>query len=271
MAMEFYGNLFNVSAENQNYNSHTARSMAEGGVADRAKRREAEKMGSSESKGRTNDISELEKLAPSVEFRVGTIFSSAKSGKTLTINPKLLEKMRNDPEKEKEMKELIKGVEAMTRLSESMNKGTGWRTVFRHSYIDENGKYCHIALIRNEHGYKMSEELRKERWKNAEKLIERTKEKAAKKREELEERKVKQFLEEKISVSKEDVVYVNDRDFRKILKEIQKDRTKNSNAVEVSISEEGMKCYRKRLCENGIKGDKDNIIKQTKQAMSALF
>lgn len=139
--------------------------------------------------GSTTDyLRTLEKLAPSVKFRIGNSFSSAKTGKTLTINPKLLEKMQNDPEQEKETMELIRGVEAMTKLSESMNKASGWKTVFRHSYIDENGKYCQIALVRNEHGYKLSEKLRKERWENAEKLIEKTKEKAARKREELQEK-----------------------------------------------------------------------------------
>lgn len=44
-----------------------------------------------------------EKLVPSVEFKAGNSFSTAKSGKTLTVNPQLLEKMQNNPEKEKEM------------------------------------------------------------------------------------------------------------------------------------------------------------------------
>lgn len=40
---------------------------------------------------------ELSKLVPSVDFKVGNGVSSAKSGKTLTINPKLLEKMQSNP------------------------------------------------------------------------------------------------------------------------------------------------------------------------------
>ena len=50
----------------------------------------------------------LAKLVPSVEFKVGNGFSTAKTGKTLTVNPKLIEKMQNDPEQEKETMELIK-------------------------------------------------------------------------------------------------------------------------------------------------------------------
>ena len=147
-----------------NYSGYTAQGMAESSAAGSTKKKEEEKIsksaGSGKSETTTDYMSKLEKLAPSVEFRIGNTFSSAKSGKTLTINPKLLEKMQNDPEKEKEMKELIQGVEAMTMLSESLNKTSGWKTVYRHSYIDENGKYCHVALTRNEHGYKMSEKLR---------------------------------------------------------------------------------------------------------------
>lgn len=39
-------------------------------------------------------LSKLAKLAPSVEFRMGNTFSTAKRGKTLTINPALLKKCR---------------------------------------------------------------------------------------------------------------------------------------------------------------------------------
>ncbi len=53
---------------------------------------------------------ELAKLAPSVEFKVGNSYSTAKSGKTLTVNPQLLKKMQNNPEQAKETKELISGV-----------------------------------------------------------------------------------------------------------------------------------------------------------------
>lgn len=135
---------------------------------------------------------ELSKLVPSVKFRVGSIFSTAKRGKTLTVNPKLLEKMQNDPKLEKEMKELIKGVETMTKLSESMYRGTGKTVVYRHGYIDENGQYRSCAVIRHESGSKMSEKLRKVRKKNTERLIAKTKEKAQERKEKLQE-----VLEEK--------------------------------------------------------------------------
>ena len=46
--------------------------------------------------------------------------------------------------KEKEMKELIRGVESATKLLDSMHRASGWTVVYRHGYIDENGKYCKV-------------------------------------------------------------------------------------------------------------------------------
>ena len=53
---------------------------------------------------------------------------------------------------------------------------------------------------------------------------------------------------------------------------------KENNAVKVSISQEGMKNYRKKLHESGMNGgkaiaktDKDSIIRQAKQATNALL
>ncbi len=183
---------------------------------------------------------ELAKLAPSVEFGVGSALSSVKSGKTLTINPKLLEKMQNNPAQEKEMKELIKGVESVTKLSASINKASGWTVVYQHSYIDENGKYHSVGYYRNDFMLNMSDKLREERRKNSEKLIEKTKEKAADKKEKLEEAleekkaekaedgtatpdKAEQLLEEKMVDSEDGMVYLNDTDIRTIIEAAQED------------------------------------------------
>lgn len=123
-------------------------------------------------------VKELAKLVPSVEFSMGNIFSSAKNRKTLAISPELVEKMRNDPEQERETKELLKGVEFMTKMVDDIYKGSGWKVVFRRSYIDENGKFSSISYVRNEFGYKLSIKLRTERRKNSERLIRRIREKA---------------------------------------------------------------------------------------------
>lgn len=224
-----------------NYSNYAAGSIAGTDAANSTQNRETEKTsGTADSKSKSTAayMSELAKLAPSVEFRMGNGHASAKTGQTLTINPKLLEKMQSDPEKEKEMKELIRGVETMTKLSDSINNASGWKTVFRHSYIDENGKYCHIALIRNEHGYKMSEKLREERRKNSEKLIEKSKERAAKKTEELQEAleekrtdkgekktgRAEEIIKEKMDAARDGVAYMDDSDFKTIMEAIREDK-----------------------------------------------
>lgn len=181
----------------------------------------------------------MAKLVPSVDFMVGSGFSSAKSGKTLTINPKLLEKMQNNPEQEKETKELIKGVESAMNLIDSINKARGWTVVYKHSYIDENGKYHSIGHYKNDFMLKMSEKLREERRQNTEKLIEKSKEKAAKRKEELEETleekksekpeeesnysKAEQLLSEKMSDSEDVTIYLNDTDMQIIMKAVKEE------------------------------------------------
>ena len=210
------------------YNSYATQSVAESSTANSTKKKETEKTietaGRSKAKNTTDYANELAKLVPSVEFKVGNSYSIAKSGKTLTVNPKLLEKMQNDPKKEKEMKEMIKGVESATRLMDSIHKASGWTVVYRHSYIDENGKYCAIACVRNDFMLNMSHKLREERRENSEKLIEKTKEKAAEKKEKLEE-----ILEEKISASKDGTIYLNDTDMKTIIEAAKEDNADKAN------------------------------------------
>ncbi len=234
-----------------NYSGYVAQSMVGNGVAGSTKKKEtentSEKAGSSKSKSTSEYVNELAKLAPSVEFNVGSSYQTAKSGKTLTISPQLLEKMQNDPEQEKETKEMIKGVESMTKLMDGINKASGWTVVYRHSYIDENGKYRAIAYVRNDFMLNMSDKLREERRKNSEKLIEKAKEKAAEKKEDVEEMleeketakteeetgkkaeeksaydKAEQLINEKVAASKDGMIYLNDTDFRTIIEAAQED------------------------------------------------
>ena len=191
----------------------------------------------------------LEKLVPSVEFRIGNACVSDKSGKSLTVNPKLLEKMQNDPEKEKNMKDMIKGVESMSKLAEGIAKASGWTIVYQHSYIDENGNYHCRMQGRNDFMLNMSDKLREERRKNSEKLIEKSKERATEKREELQEaleenksetedkktdgeqeksgitivkentplEKVKQLLLEKMENSENGEIDLDDNDMQKVI------------------------------------------------------
>ena len=221
-----------------NYSSYAAQSNAAGSTKKKETENTSETAGCSKSGSTSEYVDELAKLVPSVELKVGNSFSTAKSGKTLTINPQLLEKMQNDPEKEKEMKELIKGVESAVNMLDSVMNASGWSVVFKHDYIDENGKYRQIALVRNDFMLNMSDKLREERRKNSEKLIEKTKEKAVEKKvkleETLEEKKTKkaedgtvtpnkaeQLLHEKMAASKDGTIYLNDTDIRTIIEAAQ--------------------------------------------------
>ena len=219
-----------------NYSSYAAQGMT-GNTKKKETGKTQETAESSKSKSTTEYADELAKLVPSVDFMVGNGCSSAKSGKTLTINPKLLEKMQNDPEQEKETKELIRGVESAMNLIDSINKASGWTVVYKHSYIDENGKYHSVGYYRNDFMLNMSDKLREERQKNSEKLLEKTKEKAAEKEEKLEEKseekktekagdgsacnKAEQLINEKMAASKDGTIYLNDTDMKTIIEAVK--------------------------------------------------
>lgn len=236
MAMEITNNYSNYAAQ---------------GMAGNTKKKETEKTQetaeSSKSRKTAEYANELAKLVPSVDFKVGNVCSSAKSGKSLTVNPQLLEKMQNDPEKAKDMEDMIKGVESMSKLAEGIAKATGWTIVYQHSYIDENGKYHCRMQGRNDGMLKLSDKLREERKKNSEKLLERAKEKAAEKKEKLEEtleekkaekedavtaekaeggsayNKAEQLINEKMAASKDGTIYLNDTDMKTIIEAAQEE------------------------------------------------
>lgn len=189
--------------------------------------------GNDKAKSAAGYAKELKKLVPSVEFRVGNACVSAQRGKSLTVNPKLLEKMQNDPKTKKDMEDMIKGVESMSKLAESLTKASGWTIVYQHSYIDENGKYHCRMQTRNDGMLKMSAKMREERKKISEKLFEKTKEKATERKEKLAEtleekkaekagdgsayNKAEQLLEEKMSASQDGTIYLNDADMKTII------------------------------------------------------
>ena len=229
-----------------NYSSYAAQGMA-GNTKKKETEKTQETAEGSKSRSTAEYADELAKLVPSVDFMVGNCCSSAKSGKTLTINPKLLEKMQNDPEQAKETKELIRGVESAMNLIDSINKASGWTVVYKHSYIDENGKYHSVGHYRNDFMLNMSDKLREERKKNSEKLLERAKEKAAEKKEKLEEtleekqaaeaeevtaekteggsayNKAEQLINEKMAASKDGTIYLSDADMKTIIEASQEE------------------------------------------------
>ncbi len=239
--MEINGNLPDYSVRKQNYSSYAAQSMAAGSMKKKETENTSETAENSKAKSTADYANELAKLVPSVDFKIGNSCSSAQSGKSLTVNPKLLEKMQNDPEQAKETKELIRGVESAMNLIDSINKASGWTVVYKHSYIDENGKYHSVGYYRNDFMLNMSDKLREERKKNSEKLFEKTKEKAAERKEKLEEtlvekkeekaeevttekaaggsayNKAEQLINEKMAASNEGTIYLNDTDMKTII------------------------------------------------------
>lgn len=218
------------------------------------------KVGNDKTKSTADYAKKLEKLVPSVEFRVGNACVSAQSGKSLTVNPKLLEKMQNDPKTKKDMEDMIKGVESMSKLAERLTKASGWTIVYQHSYIDENGKYHCRMQTRNDGMLKLSDKLREERRENSEKLIEKTKEKAAEKEKELEEtleenkteiaekntdgeqeksgivtvkgntllEKAEQILLEKLENSENGEIYLDDDDMQKVIEAAREQEEKEA-------------------------------------------
>ena len=212
--------------------------------------------GNDKAKSVASYVKKLEKLVPSVEFRVGNACLSAQSGKSLTVNPKLLEKMQNDPKTKKDMEDMIKGVESMSKLAESLAKASGWTIVYQHSYIDENGKYHCRMQGRNDGMLKLSDKLREERRRNSEKLIEKSKEKAAEKEKELEGNKIEteekkadeeqeksgitivkentllekaeQMILEKLENSEKGEIYLDDDDMQKVIEAAREQEEKEA-------------------------------------------
>lgn len=244
MAMEINGNFPDYAVRKQNYSSYGAQGMA----GNKKTERTQETAESGKSENTAEYANRLKKLVPSVDFKVGNVCSSAKSGKSLTVNPQLLKKMQKDPETEKDMKDMIKGVESMSKLAESLTKASGWTIVYQHSYIDENGKYHCRMQTRNDSMLKLSDKLRAKRRENSEKLIEKSKEKAAERKEKLAEilgekketekagegaaekgaegsvyGKAEQLLNEKLAASKDGTIYLNDTDMRIIIEAAQED------------------------------------------------
>jgi len=55
------------------------------------------------------------------------------------INPKLLERMQNDPKATKEYTQRLKDVESVLKWLDNYKKAVGSTVIVRHDYIDENG------------------------------------------------------------------------------------------------------------------------------------
>jgi len=196
-------------------------------------------------------LKNLQKQVPYIKLQTGYGINTNNNGKVnvVDVNPKLLEKMQNDPQAAKEYTQRLKDVESATKWVDNFEKSMGYTAICRHGYVDENGNFSNFAVVVRKD--ELNEKLRKEAQENAEKRIEKSRERARENAEELaekleekaeeaeeseksEEKKVKEdgtttpnkaerLLEEKISASKDGTIYLDDTDMRTIIEATQED------------------------------------------------
>lgn len=139
-----------------------------------------------------------------VELEIGWSLSMKRDRRSaITVNPKLLERMQNDPEAEKRYTQTLKDIERAEQTANAYYNATGGvveRT--SHWYVDENGDYSHFAYTRRDD--KLNKRLREEAKKNAETLIEKTREKARKKKAEQQEQLAERAEETKKEEEKQE-------------------------------------------------------------------
>lgn len=123
-------------------------------------------------------LKNLQKQVPYMKLQIGYGINAKNDGKVniLDVNPKLLEKMQNDPKAAKEYTQRLKDVESCAKFFDNFYNSLGYTVVCRHDYLDENGNYSHFGVtVRKD---ELNEKLRKEAQENAEKQIEKLREKA---------------------------------------------------------------------------------------------
>ena len=190
-----------------------------------------------ESKINTDEyVRKLQKQVKDLSLEVGTGLNTKKDKMVgaVTINPKLLEKMQNDPKAEREYTQMLQWIQRAESIVGSYYSSIG-NVVERtsHWYMDENGNLVSFGHVRIEN--KFDKELRKQADENAKKLIEKTREKAKEKAEELQERldsiketkadksaesKAEKILSEKFSNAVDGELYLNETDMKPILQAI---------------------------------------------------
>lgn len=198
----------------------------------------------------------LQKQVPYIKLQIGYGLNASNDGKinVFDVNPKLLEKMQNDPEAAKEYTQRLKDIEAATKWVDGFHKSMGRTAIVRHGYVDENGRFSSFSIIVKKD--ELNERLRQEAQENAEKRIERSREKvrenaellAEKMSEKSEEKKAEKkedqaipnkserLLDEKIAASKDGVIYLNDTDMKTIMEAIREDRADRANLEDRALA-----------------------------------
>ena len=173
-------------------------------------------------------LKSLQKQVPYMKLQIGYGISTNNDGKVnvLDVNPKLLEKMKNDPKAAKEYTQRLKDIEAATKWVDNYKKSMGSTVIVRHGYVDENGNFSNFSIsIRKD---ELNERLRKEAQKNAEEQIEKLREKAREQAEKL--------LADKLEKAEGGRVLLDNDDMQKIIEavreqeEIQAAKKQSNNA-----------------------------------------
>ncbi len=169
-----------------------------------AKKEETKEISSTQKSTDEEYLKNLQKQFSNMKLQVGYGVNTKNDGKVdvLNINPKLLEKMRNDPKAAKEYTQRLKDVEAAHKYADSFLAAAGSTVVCRHAYLDENGKYSNFTVSVKKDA--LNEKLRKESQENAEKRIEKSRENARENVEKMEERAEESKKSEEKKVVKEE-------------------------------------------------------------------
>ena len=90
----------------------------------------------------------LQKQVPYIKLQTGYGINTNNDGKVnvVDVNPKLLEKMQNDPKAAKEYTQRLKDVESCAKFFNNFFNSRGYTVVCRHDYLDENGKYSNFTI-----------------------------------------------------------------------------------------------------------------------------
>ena len=207
---------------------------------------ETEKVKAKDNKTKSSNeeyLKSLQKQVPYMKLQIGNAVNTKNDGKVdvLDINPKLLEKMQNDPDAAKKYGQRIKDVENAHKFVDNYLKSTGSTVVCSHAYLDENGNYCNFTV--SVHKDTLNEKLRKEAEENAKKQIEKTRENLKKKAEELEEKieekepepSAKEMIDKKVADSEDGTFYLDDKEMQQVILKAKEEQEKKETGTYLDV------------------------------------
>ena len=249
MSMEITGNYSSV------YENTYAASKKEAAKKEETKETAATQKSTETAKKSRNEeyLKSLQKQVPYIKLQTGYGLNTSNDSKVniVDVNPRLLEKMQNDPKAAKEYTQKLKDVEAATKWVDNFEKSMGYTAICRHGYVDENGNFSSFAVVVRKD--ELNEKLRKEAQENTEKQIEKTRESVRQKAEQIAEKleekveeakgdskgkeadnkiqisdnsvkdKAEQLLDEKLSKSEDGTIYLYDTDMQTIIEAAKAD------------------------------------------------